>query len=197
MRPPILLAAVLAGCLNLTAQAEAHDRHGQPARQLRSFDHQSIGHQSFARQPFGRPSFAPGRHAPWFTDRRSPRWSGPPSDIRGFAPPHHGPHFAQGQPARRLPQRRHVQRFVGPIQGPPFSRLPGRRVLAGRPIPPFVGRPVRLARPLVVVRRPRHPTFVRVFPSPAFPRHHDGFSSPHAPGGLTIILRDPGFTPPW
>ena len=108
--------------------------------------------------------------------------------MRGFAPPHRRPQFAQAQPRWRFGPRQHVRRFIGPIQGPPLSRVPGNRILAGRQILPFVGRPARLSRPFVVVRRHPSPTFVRAFPGPGF-GFHDGFAFPRWQNGTTIIVR--------
>jgi hypothetical protein len=220
MRRPMLLAAVLTGCLALSALAEARDRHGQPTGPARSFSHQSFSHQSFAGRSFARQSFAgASRH------RAGARWSGPPSGMR-WAPPRQGPHgqpgwahgqpgwahgqpgWAHGEPGWWFGPRQHVQRFVGPGSVPPLSQLPGTRMLAGRQILPFVGQPGRLTRPFVFARPPRHKTFVQVFPRPIFPPPpgfvpgprfpaRAGFGIPRRPGGLTIIVREPAFVPRW
>jgi hypothetical protein len=206
MRRPMLLAAVLTGCLALSALAEARDRHGQPSRPARSFSHQSFSHQSFGGRSFARQSFAgASRHG------AGARWSGPPSGMR-WAPPRHDPHGQQGwghgQPGWWFGPRQHVQRFVGPGPVPPLSQLPGTRMFAGRQILPFVGQPARLARPFVYTRPPRYPAYVRVYPRPGFPPPpgfvpgprfpaYAGFGIPSRPGGVTIIVREPAFVPRW
>ncbi len=177
MRRPMLLMAVLAGCLNLSALAEAKDRHGQSSHQSfghssNSFGRQSFGGRSFGHQSFrhqqdrsfgGGRSFGPGHDTRWFGDRQSRHWSGPPSGRRGFEPPHRRPQFGWGQPRWRFGSRQHGV--------------------------PFVGGPGRLGRSFVTVHR-HSPRIVRVFPGHGFaPRRH-GFG-PHGSGGLTIILREP------
>jgi hypothetical protein len=74
MRPVLLLTAVLAGCLNLIALAEAHDRHGHHAG--------GPGHPSFGQATFaGRPVFAPARPARGFVGAQAPRF-GPRQQLQ-------------------------------------------------------------------------------------------------------------------
>jgi hypothetical protein len=201
MPRPMLFAAVLAGCLNVAAAAEANDRHGQ----MRSFAHQSFGHgqQSFGHgQPLfghgqqsfghGQPSFGHGQPSFGLGHRHDSRWSGRSSGPWAFASPRHHPGFAP-----RFDHRPRFSRFGGRQFVPPLSTIPGHRIFAGRRILPFVGRPARLARPFVTVRPHRFPTFVRVFPGPAFGFRHDGFGVAHAGGGLTIIVREAPGIPHW
>ncbi len=200
VRQPMLLAAVLAGCLNLAAAAEAHDRQGHH-RQVRSF----------AQQPYAArhdPGWFAQRHDPrWSGQRHDPRWSGqrndqrwfgPPSGLRAFAQPSwRRPGFGQRDHRMRFSHRPQVLRFV---QRPPvpLSRQPGFRILDGRQILPFVSAgPARLSRPFGTFPGRRFPTFVRVFPGPGFLTGPGRFGIPNRSGGLTIILRDPIGRPPW
>jgi hypothetical protein len=189
----MLFAAVLAGCLNVAAAAEAHDRHGQ----MRSFAHQSFGHgqHSFGRgQPsFGhrQQSFGHGQPSFGFGHRQDLRWSGRSLGPWAFASPH-----LQGF-APRFDHRPPFSRFGGRQFVPPLSTIPGHRIFAGRRILPFVGRPARLARPFVTVRPHRFPTFVRVFPGPVFGFRHDASGFAHAHDGLTIIVRETPGIPHW
>jgi hypothetical protein len=178
MRRSLLLPALLLGCLNLTAQAEARDQFG-------SFGHPRSGGQSFAVHR----SFAPAPRAAWsgngqswqwsgrssgqWSGRSSGQWSGRSSGMRSYAPPPQNRHFAWGQPGPWFGPQQHVQRFIGPHPVPPLRWRPGPRV----------------ARPVIVVRRPYSPAFIRVPPRPGFAFRHDGFAAPHARSGVTIILR--------
>jgi hypothetical protein len=135
MRPVLLLAAVLAGCLNLIAPAEANGRHGQGSHHAGGPGHPSFGQPTFA----GRPVVVPSR---------------PP---QGFS----------GGPGSRFGPRQQLQRSLGLVGVPPLTVLPGTGITTGRQVP-FVGRPVRPGQSFVVVPSQRFPTFVRVFPRPAF-----------------------------
>jgi hypothetical protein len=84
MHRPLLLVAVLAGCLNLTAVVEAKDRDGRHWGHGRSFAHEPFAHQPSA----GRHGFA-NRQAPRFADRHEPHWFGSRQQRPRFADRHH------------------------------------------------------------------------------------------------------------
>jgi hypothetical protein len=205
MRPAVLLTAIFAGCLNLAALVEAHDRHGQGGPQGRgsvhpsfgqhSFSHRSFGHHSFQHRWFaGRSAFGPARHPQRFADFAAPRWFGPSAGMWRVAPWHSTPHFAFGQPRSAFGFRQPMQRFVGPVRLPPLTVLRGTGIPTGRP---FVAPHARLFNPFVTARSHRFPTFVGAFPGPRFGFRHDGFGSPHRRDGLVIVLRDPARGSRW
>jgi hypothetical protein len=181
MRPVLLFTAVLAGCLNLIGLAEAHDRHGHGAHQARGSAHPSFGQSSFRQQSFAKPSFRQRSFVqPSFAGRPA---FGPARRAQGFA----------NAPLRFGP-RQQLQRSLGLVRVPPLTVLPGTGIVTSRPVP-FVFRPVHPGRSFVAVPTHRFPTFVRVFPRPAFaprpsfefrpafPPHRDGFGPRHTPGG--------------
>jgi hypothetical protein len=78
MRPALLLTAVLAGCLNLIAPAEANGRHGQGSHHAGASAHASFGQPTFA----GRPVFTPARPARGFASVPAPRGFGPRQQLQ-------------------------------------------------------------------------------------------------------------------
>jgi hypothetical protein len=166
MRPVLLITAVLAGCLNLIALAEAHDHHGHSSHHAGASGHPSFGQPTFA----GRPAFVPARPAQGFVGAQAPRQF-----------------FGSAGPGSRFGPRQQLQRSLGLVRVPPLTVLPGTGITTGRQVP-FVGRPVRPGRSFVVVPSQRFPNVVRVSPRPAFaPRPGFAFRPAFSSGGLTVI----------